>query len=95
MIRIKRRIMPYCELWLESVGGMSSFRVALLAPDEFELPEGFALADAQIDSEKKLYLSEPIEGIKAAKKSIEAAAQFYSDRDLKFLFFREIRKPTS
>ncbi len=86
--------MTYCELWLESVGGMSSFRVALLAPDEFELPEGFTLAAVQIDSEKKLYLSEPIDGIKAAKKSIEAAAQFYSDRDLKFLFFREIRKPT-
>jgi hypothetical protein len=87
--------MAYCELWLESVKGMSSFRVALLAPDDFERPEGFTLASVQIDSEKKLYLSEPIEGIKAAKKSIEATAQFYNDRDLKFLFFREIRKPTS
>ena len=86
--------MTYCELWLESVKGMSCFRVALLAPDEFEIPEGFALSEVQIDSEKKLYLSEPIDGIKAAKKSIEAAAQYYSDRDLKFLFFREIRKAT-
>ncbi|MFW9961727.1 MAG: hypothetical protein ACFFDV_11955 [Candidatus Thorarchaeota archaeon] len=86
--------MTYCELWLESVKGMSCFRVALLAPDEFELPAGFILATIQIDSEKKLYLSEPIDGIKAAKKCIEAAAQFYSDRDLKFLFFREIRKST-
>jgi hypothetical protein len=84
--------MSYCELWLVSVEGMSSFRVALLAPDEFERPEGFTLADRQIDPEKKLYLSDPIDGIKAAKKSIEEAAKFYSDRDLKFLFFREIRK---
>jgi len=87
--------MTYCELWLESVKGMSSFRVALLAPEEFERPEGFTLASIQTNSEKKLYLSEPIDGIKAAKKSIEAAAQFYNDRDLKFLFFREIRKPTA
>jgi hypothetical protein len=85
-------VMTYCELWLVSVEGMSSFRVALLAPDDFELPEGFTLADKQIDPDKKLYLSSPINGIKAAKKSIEAAAKFYSDRDLKFLFFREIRK---
>ena len=87
--------MTYCELWLESVKGMSSFRVALLAPEEFERPEGFTLVSIQTNSEKKLYLSEPIDGIKAAKKSIEAAAQFYNDRDLKFLFFREIRKPTA
>jgi hypothetical protein len=85
-------VMTYCELWLISEKGMSSFRVALLAPDDFELPEGFTLAENQIDPDKKLYLSDPIDGIKAAKESIEAAAKFYSDRDLKFLFFREIRK---
>ncbi|TFG34243.1 hypothetical protein EU527_04295 [Candidatus Thorarchaeota archaeon] len=87
--------MTYCELWLESPGGTSSFRVALLAPDEFELPEGFVLSDAQIDSEKKLYVSNWFEGIIAAKKAIDVAAQFYSDRDLKFLYFREIRRPVS
>ena len=85
--------MTYCELWLESEGGMSSFRVALLAPDEFELPEGFTLSEAQMDPDKKLYLSEVYEGIVAAKKAIDNAAQFYSDRDLKFLYYREIRKP--
>jgi hypothetical protein len=88
-------MMTYCELWLVSVKGMSSFRVALLAPDDYDRPDGFTLAPEQTDSEKKLYLSEPIEGIKAAKKSIEAAAQFYNDRELKFLFFREIRKPSA
>ncbi|MBN2230596.1 MAG: hypothetical protein JW779_13490 [Candidatus Thorarchaeota archaeon] len=87
--------MTYCELWLESIEGMSCFRVALLAPEEFELPEGFTLSDVQTDPDKKLYFSKAIDGIKAAKKSIEDAAQFYSDRDLKFLFFREIRKPSS
>ena len=85
--------MTYCELWLESGGGLSKFRVALLAPDEFELPEGFTLADAQHDPDKKFYVSDWYEGIVAAKKAIDAAAQFYTDRDLKFLYFREIRKP--
>jgi len=87
--------MTYCELWLESEGGVSSFRVALLAPDEFDLPEGFTLSESQIDPDKKLYLSDAKEGIVAAKKAIDTAAQFYSERDLKFLYYREIRKPTS
>ena len=86
--------MTYCELWLESEGGMSSFRVALLAPEEFELPQGFTLSETQIDPDKKLYLSDVVDGIKAAKEEIDKAAQFYSDRDLKFLYYREIRKPT-
>jgi hypothetical protein len=84
--------MTYCELWLESEG-ITSFRVALLAPDEFELPEGFSLSETQIDPDKKLYLSDPKEGIVAAKKAIDAAAKFYNDRDLKFLYYREIRRP--
>jgi hypothetical protein len=85
--------MTYCELWLESEGDLSQFRVALLVPDEFELPEVFTLADTQFDPDKKFYVSDWHEGIIAAKKAIDAAAQFYSDRDLKFLYFREIRKP--
>jgi hypothetical protein len=85
--------MTYCELWLESEGGLSKLRVALLAPDEFELPEGFTLSDTQIDPDKKFYVSDWYDGIVAANKAIDAAAQFYTDRDLKFLYFREIRKP--
>lgn len=85
--------MTYSELWLESEGGLSQFRVALLVPDEFDIPQGFNIADAQLDPDKKFYVSEWIEGIVAAKKAIDAAAQFYTDRDLKFLYFREIRKP--
>ncbi|MGY5860164.1 MAG: hypothetical protein RTU63_12400 [Candidatus Thorarchaeota archaeon] len=85
--------MTYCELWLESEAGVSSFRVALLAPDEFDLPEGFTISESQIDPDKKLYLSDVVEGIVAAKKAIDAAALFYSERDLKFLYYREIRKP--
>lgn len=86
--------MTYCELWLES-DGISSFRVALLVPDEFDLPDGFTLSEAQIDPDKKLYLSDSKEGIVEAKKAIDSAAQFYSDRDLKFLYYREIRRPDS
>ena len=85
--------MTYSELWLESEGGLSQFRVALLAPVEYEIPEGFTLADNQIDPEKKFYVSEWLDGIVAAKKAIDAAAKYYNDRDLKFLYFREIRKP--
>jgi len=87
--------MTYCELWLESEGGMSSLRVALLVPDEFELPEGFTLSESQLDPDKKLYYSEILDGIIIAKKAIDKAAEFYSERDLKFLYYREIRKPTS
>ncbi len=87
--------MTYCELWLESEGGMSSLRVALLAPDEYELPEGFTISESQIDPDKKLYYSEVLDGIMAAKKAIDKAAEFYSERDLKFLYYREIRKPIS
>ncbi len=87
--------MTYCELWLESEGGMSSLRVALLAPDEYELPEGFTISESQVDPDKKLYYSEVLDGIMAAKKAIDKAAEFYSERDLKFLYYREIRKPTS
>ena len=85
--------MTYCELWLESEGSLSQFRVALLVPDEFDLPEDFTLADSQHDPDKKLYVSQWYDGIVAAKKAIDEAARFYSDRDLKFLYFREIRKP--
>ncbi|MFW9813479.1 MAG: hypothetical protein ACFFF9_13535 [Candidatus Thorarchaeota archaeon] len=85
--------MTYSELWLESESGMSTFRVALLVPEQFEIPEGFKVANNQIDPDKKFYVSEWIEGIIAAKKAIDAAAKFYSDKDLKFLYFREIRKP--
>jgi len=87
--------MTYCELWLESEGGMSSLRVALLAPDEYELPEGFTISESQVDPDKKLYYSDVLDGIMAAKKAIDKAAEFYSERDLKFLYYREIRKPTS
>jgi len=67
--------------------------VALLIPDEFGLPEGFTLSDTQHDPDKKFYVSEWIDGIVAAKKAIDDAARYYNDRDLKFLYFREIRKP--
>jgi len=63
---LKRLQMTYCELWLESEGGLSQFRVALLVPDEFDLPEGFTLSDSQPNPEKKFYVSEWLDGIVAA-----------------------------
>ena len=62
--------MTYCELWLESEGGMSSLRVALLVPAEFEIPDVFTLSESQMDPDKKLYYSEILDGIINAKKAI-------------------------
>ncbi len=81
--------MEYCELWLETDN--RQFRVALLVPDGFELPDGFNLLRPLDPSGKILYVSEWHPGIAKAKQQINSAAQFYSDRAEKFLFFREIR----
>ncbi|RLI55669.1 MAG: hypothetical protein DRO87_06100 [Candidatus Thorarchaeota archaeon] len=85
--------MTHCELWLESADGVKQLRVALLAPEGFEIPEGFMESEIQRESIGTLYVSIWIDGIVSAKKFIDKAAQFYSDRGLKFLYFREIRKP--
>ncbi|MFX1603600.1 MAG: hypothetical protein ACFFCK_08955 [Promethearchaeota archaeon] len=85
--------MEYCELWLETED--HKFRVALLAPDSFEVPEGFSLLSSSDPSGKMLYVSEWYPGIVKAKDHINDAARFYSDRSEKFLFFREIRPASS
>ena len=85
--------MAHCELWLESKDGVKTIRVALLVPEGFELPEGFTMAEAQKVANKTLYVSEWYDGIVKAKKAIDDAAKFYSDRGLKFLYYRGIRKP--
>jgi hypothetical protein len=85
--------MAHCELWLESANGVSRLRVALLAPEDFEIPDGFTKAEVQKEEDSTLYVSDWFDGIKPAKSFIDEAAQFYSDKDLKFLYFREIRKP--
>jgi hypothetical protein len=85
--------MTHCELWLESKDGVKTIRVAILVPESVELPEGFTIAEIQSESDKTLYVSEWFDGIVKAKKTIDDAAQFYSDLGVKFLYFREIRKP--
>jgi hypothetical protein len=71
-----------------------SFRVALLVPDETVIPEGYARCVGYDDPSKKLlYVTDWLPGIKPAKDKMNETAQFYSDNDVKFLFFREIRKP--
>jgi hypothetical protein len=85
--------MEYSELWLETDN--SKFRVALLIPESFEIPEGFTLLRASDPSGKMLYVSEWYPGITKAKNHINDAARFYSDRSEKFLFFREIRPASS
>jgi hypothetical protein len=85
--------MTHCELWLESKDGVKTIRVALLVPEGFELAEGFTEAEVQKVADKTLYVSQWYDGIVEAKKAIDDAAKFYSDKGLKFLYFREIRKP--
>ncbi len=85
--------MTHCELWLESKDGVKQIRVALMLPEGWEYPEGFEKTDVETQSKKTLYVTEWFDGIVKAKKTIDAAAKFYSDRDLRFLYYREIRKP--
>ncbi|MFW9848708.1 MAG: hypothetical protein ACFFF4_06185 [Candidatus Thorarchaeota archaeon] len=86
--------MSHCELWLEIKNHEKSFRVALLVPDDTEVPSGYERCEGYNDpSEKKLYVTEWFVGIKPAKDKMDATAQFYTDNNVRFLFFREIRKP--
>lgn len=85
--------MTYCELWLESKDGVKTIRVALLVPEGLDLPEDFTISEVQSEGDKTLYVSKWFDGIVKAKKTIDDAAQFYSDMGVKFLYFREIRKP--
>ena len=85
--------MKYCEFWLEMQGDFEGFRVALVAPHHVEIPDGYELAKKDYDEERHFYVSEWFSGIAGAKASLDRAAQFYSDRKVQFLLFREIRKP--
>ena len=74
--------------------GFKVFRVALLVPIEFDVPEEFDESVVQTDlPEKQLFVSEWFDGIADAKKLMDEAAEFYGDRNIKYLFFREIRRP--
>jgi hypothetical protein len=87
-------IMEYCELWLEMKSGTRNFRVVLLAPNGMELPEGYSTAPSnRMLYEKRLCYSKWFEGISGAKESLEEAAKFYREKDIKFLLFSEIREP--
>jgi hypothetical protein len=87
-------IMEYCELWLEMKGSDNNFRVVLLAPEGIELPEGYLTDSAnRIVHGKRLCYSEWFKGISGAKESLEGAAAFYREREIKFLLFSEIRPP--
>lgn len=84
--------MAYTELWLEMRSSDNSFRVVLLTPVDFEMPDGFTLGDIQnFLPDKKLYYSEWVPSIAKAKESMDAASRFYNERSIHFLYFREIR----
>jgi len=83
--------MSYCELWLET--NNREFRVAMFVPVGFELPEGFTRLTSGDLGEKGFYVSDWYSGINEAKSNIDRAAKFYTDLSVKFLYFREIRRP--
>ena len=84
--------MAYTELWLEMRSSDNSFRVVLLTPVVLEIPDGFTVGDIQnLLPEKKLYYSEWFPGIAKAKETMDSASQFYNERAIHFLYFREIR----
>jgi hypothetical protein len=86
--------MEYCELWLEMKGRDNNFRVVLLAPKGIELPEGYVTdSTKRILHGRRLCYSEWFEGIHGAKESLEEAASFYREKEIKFLLFSEIRPP--
>ncbi|MCK5151607.1 MAG: hypothetical protein KAQ65_07200 [Candidatus Thorarchaeota archaeon] len=86
--------MSHCELWLEIKGEEKSFRVALLVPDEIIVPEGYTrCVGYDHPSKKKFYVSDWYPSIGPVKEKMNEIAQFYNDKGVKFLFFREIRKP--
>ncbi|TFG11954.1 hypothetical protein EU537_10785 [Candidatus Thorarchaeota archaeon] len=74
--------------------GFKVFRVALLVPIEFDVPGEFEKSAVQPDlPEKQLFVSDWFDGIAGAKELMDDAAEFYGDRKIKYLFFREIRRP--
>ncbi|MFW9933691.1 MAG: hypothetical protein ACFFDR_13685 [Candidatus Thorarchaeota archaeon] len=84
--------MTHCELWLEMKG--KSFRVALLVPAEIDIAEEYIeCEDYEHPSGKGLYVTKWYDGIHDARDKMDATAQFYNDKGVKFLFFREIRQP--
>ncbi|MHA2118921.1 MAG: hypothetical protein ACW98J_08365 [Candidatus Thorarchaeota archaeon] len=83
--------MSYCELWLET--NNREFRVAMFVPVGFELPEGFTRLASGDLGEKGFYVSDWYSGIAEAKSNIDRAAKFYTELSVKFLYFREIRRP--
>ncbi|MFO7835829.1 MAG: hypothetical protein R6V83_04170 [Candidatus Thorarchaeota archaeon] len=85
---------PYAEVWLEMAAAGKKYRAALLVPEGHEYPDDFHLSEIQTDnSTSSLYVTDWHLGIVKAKRAAEGAASFYTERKIKFLFFREIRPP--
>jgi hypothetical protein len=83
----------HCEMWLEKKTGAKQFRIALLAPPDVEVLGIFKPAASQ-DSmpERRLYVSEWYDDIKGAEGDMNRTAIDLNEKDVKFLFFREIRQ---
>lgn len=66
--------------------------MALLLPEGWEYPTGFERTEVEMENQKTLYVSEWFDGIVEVKKLMDDAAEFYSKKNLRFLYYREIRK---
>ncbi len=81
----------YCEMWLEMNHHTDSFRVALLTPIGVEFPTGYEEYPVQNFMDKVFHVSIWFETIHLAIDFLNSTAEFYRERSIRFLIFREIR----
>ncbi len=68
-----------------------SFRVALLTPIGVEFPDGYTVYPVQNFENKIFHVSTWFETIFLAEGFMNRTAEFYKERSIRFLIFREIR----
>lgn len=80
-------------MWME-MQKKNEFRVALFIPEGLDTPEGINQLVIENPSEqRRLFVSDWFSGIIDAKKFMNKIEHFYNGLGVKFLSFREIRKP--
>jgi hypothetical protein len=87
-------VLAYVEFWLEMREKDNAFRVMLLLFEGVDPPNKYVQVDNQmVDCGRDLYASPWLPSIHAAENEMTTTARSYSDRDVKIMIFREIRKP--
>lgn len=85
--------LAHCEFWLEMREEDNAFRVMLLLFEGIDPPNEYAQVDNQIvDCGRYLYASPWLPSIHAAENEMTTTARSYSEKDVKIMVIREIRK---